>query len=322
MANLKHKKFFVKTIFSFFVSLTICASSYAEQAVTLDPETDTNTNNITTVQDPYESFNRVMFTFNDKLDIFLLKPVATVYDTVMPKPLNQGIHNFFSNLAVLPTLANDLLQVNFYQAANDFWRLAINTTVGIGGLFDIASRIGLKNYTNDFGLTLTAWGWRHSNYLVLPFLGPNTIRDGGSIFVDYYAFSIYPRIYPQSTRYQLYALGVVDRRAQLLKFQSVLEEAALDKYIFVRNAYMQRRTYQIEENEHLSYWDLAAKKSPPITVSETMNEAAGTTTDMTPNVTNTGVIGVGNAATEVADDGNDNAVNTKNNGKKGVSRNN
>ncbi len=323
MTSLKQKKTYTQIALSFVMSLLASTASYADPATTLDAD-DANADTITTVQDPYEGFNRAMFTFNDKVDIFLLKPVATIYDTIMPRPLNQGVHNFFSNLGVVPTLANDLLQVNFYQAANDFWRLAINTTVGIGGLFDVASRMGLKNYTNDFGLTLTAWGWRSSNYLVLPFLGPNTIRDGGAVFVDYYAFSVYPRIYPQSLSYQIYGLGVVDRRAQLLKFQSVMEEAALDKYIFVRNAYMQRRAFQIQQNEHLSYWDQVEQKSPDDSAPETTDDAAGTATNMTPNETNTTVVGVGNAASEVAAHVDANAAqdskNTKKNSKKTPSR--
>lgn len=203
-------------------------------------------------KDPFEGFNRAMFTFNDKLDIYLLKPIATLYNKIMPRPLNQGIHNVFFNINTLPTIANDVLQANFYQAANDVWRVGINTTIGIGGLFDVAQRMNLEPYSNDFGLTMARWGYADSNYLVLPFFGANTVRDALGIPVDYFGFSIYPYINPQSTRYQLYGLGIIDRRAQLLKFQEVLEEASLDKYIFVRSAYMQRRAYQIEENKHRS----------------------------------------------------------------------
>lgn len=205
------------------------------------------------VEDPYEKFNRVMFAFNDKLDTYLLKPVATFYNTIMPKPLNQGVHNFFLNIGNLPTIANDLLQFNFYQMANDVWRLGVNTTAGIGGIFDVAGRIGLKPYANDFGLTLATWGFDQSNYLVLPFFGPNTVRDAIGIPVDYYVFSIYPRIKSNKARYAIYGLGVIDRRAQLLQFQSVMEEASLDKYVFIRNAYLQRRAYLIDQNQHLSF---------------------------------------------------------------------
>ena|SRR3990167_7368650 len=207
----------------------------------------------TTKIDPFEPLNRAMFTFNDKLDLYFLKPIATIYNKIMPKPLNKGIHNFFNNIGELPTIANDVLQFNFYQMANDLWRFGVNTTLGIVGLFDIATRINLPYYQNDFGLTLAAWGYKNSTYIVLPFFGPNTIRDGISLPVDYFAFSIYPYIHPPAARYELYALGVVDRRAQLLQFQSVLEEASIDKYVFMRDAYLQHRSYEIEQNRHLGY---------------------------------------------------------------------
>lgn len=223
------------------------------------------------VKDPHEGFNRAMFTFNEKLDKFVLKPIATVYNAIMPKPLNEGVHNFFLNIGNLPNIANDILQFNFYQMASDTWRLGINTTIGIGGLFDVAGRIGLKPYANDFGLTLATWGYKNSNYLVLPFFGPNTIRDALGIPVDYYGFSIYPHIRSWKARYEIYGLSVIDRRAQLLQYQEVFEEVSLDKYIFVRNAYMQRRAYQIEQNQHLGHADQLSQNTtlpnpPPASV--------------------------------------------------------
>lgn len=229
--------------------------------------------------DPYQKFNRAMFSLNDRLDIYFLKPVATFYNKIMPKPLNEGVNNFFRNIRELPTIANDLLQANFYQATKDFWRLAINTTVGVGGLFDIATRMNLPYYENDFGLTLSTWGYRQSNYLVLPFWGPNTLRDGISLSVDYFAFSIYPHINPTTTRYELYALGVLDRRAQLLQYQSVFDEAAIDKYAFVRNAYLQRRAFQIEQNAHLSYQDQKTLEAPVTTSSTTDSTASAVTAE-------------------------------------------
>jgi phospholipid-binding lipoprotein MlaA len=201
--------------------------------------------------DPYESFNRKVFSFNDALDRIFLKPIATFYNKFIPKPLNTGINNFFSNLNQIPNMANDLLQLHIYQFMNDAWRLGVNTTIGIGGLFDVANRIGLKPYNNDFGLTLATWGWKQSNYLVLPFFGPATLRDGLKIPVDYYAFSVYPHLTPKSTRYQLASLGYVNDRAQLSKMQPFMEEVAVDKYAFIRNAYMQRRHYQIQQNANL-----------------------------------------------------------------------
>lgn len=202
-------------------------------------------------KDPYEKFNRVMYRFNDVLDRAVLKPVATLYNKIMPKPLNKGIGNFFYNIDTIPTVFNDVLQGNFYQATSDTWRLGINSTVGILGLFDVASDMGLEPNKEDFGLTLARWGYTNSNYLVLPFFGPSTPRDAIGLPIDYYGFSIYPRIHPARQRYELYGLGVISNRAHLLQYQNVMEQAAVDKYVFMRDAYMQRRSYLMERNKEL-----------------------------------------------------------------------
>ena len=205
-------------------------------------------------KDPLERFNRAMFMFNDKLDYYLIKPVAEIYNDIVPRPLNKGIHNFFNNLGEVPTIINDFLQFNFFQGFRDIARFSINSTIGIGGFFDLATRMQLPYFQNDFGLTLARWGYKDSSYLVLPVFGSNTIRDG--IFglpVDYFEFSVYPYIRPQSTRFQLLTLFMVDHRASLLQFEPVLEEAAIDKYVFMRNAYMQHRAFQIEQVQHLSF---------------------------------------------------------------------
>lgn len=203
--------------------------------------------------DPFECINRRIFTVNDKVDCYIAKPVATLYNKIMPVPLNLGIHNFFNNLATIPTLANDLLQLHIGQAVSDLGRLIINSTVGILGLFDVGERVGLPFYSNDFGLTLARWGWRNSTYIVFPFWGPSTIRDMVRRPVDYFCFSVYPAIHPLTARYTLYGLSVIDTRAQLLKMQCVLDEAALDQYVFFRSAYMQNRCFQIEENLALGF---------------------------------------------------------------------
>lgn len=202
-------------------------------------------------KDPYEKFNRVMYHFNDALDNWVLKPIAMLYNKIMPKPLNKGISNIYSNIDTIPTVFNDVLQGNIYQATNDAWRLAINSTAGLLGFFDLASDIGLEPNKEDFGLTLARWGWENSNYLVLPFFGPSSLRDGIGIPVDYYGFSIYPRIYPLVERYRIYAVGLISRRADLLHYQNVMQQAAIDEYVFMRDAYMQRRAYQIERNKQL-----------------------------------------------------------------------
>lgn len=202
-------------------------------------------------KDPYETFNRPMFVFNDWLDRFLFKPIAIVYTKIMPKPLSKGISNAYSNIDTVPTILNDILQGNFYQAVNDSWRLGINTTLGLAGFFDVATAIGLEpNNKQDFGLTLAQWGWVNSNYLVLPILGPGTVRDQIAVYPNYY-LSIYPCIEPDAVEYGLLAGSLIVKRADILRYQNLFEQAALDKYTFVRDAYLQRRAYLIERNKQL-----------------------------------------------------------------------
>lgn len=224
-------------------------------------------------QDPYEKINRSMFNFNEGLDKAILKPVSKFYNLIMPRPLNEGVHNFFVNLDTVPTIVNDLLQFNFHQMANDMWRFGVNSTIGIGGLFDIATRIKLNSFRNDFGLTMAKWGYQNSNYVVLPFWGPRTVRDTVSIPVDYFLFSLWPYIEPQDVRYGLYALSVIDWRAQLLKHQDLMEAAAVDKYAFIRNAYLQFRKQEIESVHHRSYAELKEYETPIAVVDSSQIQA-------------------------------------------------
>ncbi len=204
-----------------------------------------------TIKDPYETFNRPMFVFNDWMDRLIFKPIATLYLKITPKPLAKGFSNAFGNIDTIPTVLNDVLQGNFYQAVNDSWRFGINTTLGLAGFIDVASLMGLEpNNRQDFGLTLAQWGWVNSNYLVLPILGPGTVRDQLAIYPNYY-LSIYPYIEPDAVEYGLLAGSLIVKRAEILRYQNVFEQAALDKYTFVRDAYLQRRAYLIERNKQL-----------------------------------------------------------------------
>ncbi len=236
------------------------------------------------VYDPLETFNRHTFLFNDALDRNILQPIARFYNKIMPKPLNQGVHNFFLNLNTFSTIIDDFLQFNFYQMTNDMWRMGINSTIGIGGLFDIATRMNLKYYENDFGMTLHTWGWRNSNYLVLPFYGSYTVRDGFSLPFDFFLFSAYQFIEPPKLRYGLYALSVVDWRASTMKYNDLMDAAALDKYVFVRNAYLQRRAYQLDENEHLGIKDRDAAFAGVNAEDSSTGPGAGSNIDESANV--------------------------------------
>lgn len=225
--------------------LTISCAVYADNVSVIN----TTTTDAPVTRDALEPFNRAMFAFNDAFDQAIWQPLARFYNRIMPTPLHKGIHNVYVNIGTITTVINDILQLHLCSTLHDTWRLGINTTLGIGGLFDVASYMQLKPYNNDFGLTLTRWGYTHSNYLVLPFLGSFTVRDGFSFFVDYFAFSIYPDIHPTMLQYEVYTLGALDRRAQALSFQGVLEEVTFDKYVFTRNAYFQHRAYEITMNE-------------------------------------------------------------------------
>jgi len=205
----------------------------------------------TVIHDPYEGFNRVIFNFNDFLDHAVLKPLGTLYKDIVPKPLSKGISNFFANFYTIPTVINDLLQGNFYQTTSDAWRFTINTTVGVLGFFDVASYMGLEPNTEDFGLTLARWGYKDSNYLVLPIFGASTVRDGLFGLPVYYFMTPYAYISPMEVSYAIYGVDLTSRRADLLNYQSVFDQVMLDKYSFVRDAYLQRRAYQIQRNTEL-----------------------------------------------------------------------
>jgi phospholipid-binding lipoprotein MlaA len=192
-------------------------------------------------RDPLEPFNRAIYSFNDGFDRAIAKPVAEGYRSVIPELVRTGVSNFFSNLGDLWIAANNLLQGKVNDAANDFGRVVINTSIGLFGLIDVASDAGLEKHNEDFGQTLGRWGLASGPYVVLPFLGPSTFRDALSYgLVDTQAdFVVQSSHVP--TRNTLFFVRGVDTRANLLDASRVLEEAALDKYNFTRDAYLQRR---------------------------------------------------------------------------------
>ncbi|MDD5328849.1 MAG: VacJ family lipoprotein [Sulfuricella sp.] len=190
--------------------------------------------------DPLEPLNRGIYKFNDTIDKAVIKPVATGYKEVMPGPARTAVGNFFSNLDDVLVLLNDLLQFKLDQAASDFSRLTWNTTAGIGGLIDIGSSFDLPKHNEDFGQTLGYWGVESGPYLVLPFFGPSTFRDAVGRAVDGYYDPLW-RHKPVDERNTAIAVETVDTRSRLLDSEKVLEEAALDRYIFLRDAYLQHR---------------------------------------------------------------------------------
>lgn len=196
--------------------------------------------------DPLERLNRDIYGFNKAFDRYLLKPVAIGYRIAMPYFIQSGVTHFFSNLREIPSTANNLLQGRIEDAANDTGRFVMNSTIGIFGLFDPARHFGIMPRPQDFGQTLARWGMRDSTYIVLPFIGPSTLRDSVGLGVDYYYFSAWTHIHPDSTRYELKGLEIVSLRSSILPTERAVQVAAsMDEYTFVRNAYLQHRAHLI-----------------------------------------------------------------------------
>ncbi|PKO25043.1 MAG: ABC transporter [Betaproteobacteria bacterium HGW-Betaproteobacteria-8] len=195
--------------------------------------------------DPLEGINRGIYKFNDVADKAVIKPVAGAYKAVLPSPVRSGVNNFFGNLSTFVSVINDLLQFKFDKAAEGAGRFVINSTFGIAGLVDVASMDGIEKRKEDFGQTLGYWGVGSGPYIVLPFLGPSNIRDTAGLVVDSVAFDPIGYIDDPATRNSAIALKFLDRRSQLLPGSDLLDEAALDPYAFMRDAYYQRRQSQI-----------------------------------------------------------------------------
>jgi phospholipid-binding lipoprotein MlaA len=198
--------------------------------------------------DPLEGLNRTTFKVNETVDDYVLKPVAKGYQAVTPSFVRSGVSNAFSNIGDVGTSVNNLLQGKPGNAVSDVGRFLVNSTLGVLGLFDVATGMGLEKHEEDFGQTLGSWGVGSGPFLVLPLLGPSTLRDTFAKPVDSYTgYSRYMGHVP--TRNSVQALGLINFRAELLNTTSTLDEASLDKYQFIRDAYLQRRLSQVHDGK-------------------------------------------------------------------------
>ncbi len=230
--------------------------------------------------DPLEPLNRGVYRFNDALDKALLKPAAKGYSAVMPSAGKNMVSNFFSNLDDIMVTANDLLQFKLVQGFSDGMRFVVNSTIGVFGFIDVASAGGLKKHDEDFGQTLGKWGVGNGAYLVLPIIGPSTVRDGLGFYADLYVDPMY-YINDMSTRNLAYLVQKISRRADLLDQEKVMDEAMIDRYQFIRDIYLlhrqsllydgnpPRRKYDDDESD-----DTDPPQAPhaPITPSSTSKE--------------------------------------------------
>jgi phospholipid-binding lipoprotein MlaA len=191
-------------------------------------------------RDPWESYNRTVYKFNDAADKAVLKPVAEGYQAITPNFMQTGIANFFENLYDVKTGINNILQGKVVEGLSDFGRFGFNSVVGIFGLWDVATPLGLEKHDEDFGQTLGWWGVPSGPFFMIPLLGPSTARDAPARYVDP-QFAFFRGIDEVWVRNTLYALDIVRTRAGLLKAGKILDDAALDPYSFLRDAWMQRR---------------------------------------------------------------------------------
>ncbi len=201
-------------------------------------------------RDPLEGINRGVYKFNDVADKAVFKPIATVYKNITPSPVRTGVNNFFGNINTFISTINNLLQFKFSNAFSEAGRFVINTTFGIGGLIDIASMDNIPKHKEDFGQTLGYWGVSNGAYLVLPILGPSTLRDSTGLAVDGLAFD--PIGYFHDSHHVaesniLRGVQFIDKRAELLPASDLLDSASLDPYAFMRDAYLQRRASQVQD---------------------------------------------------------------------------
>jgi phospholipid-binding lipoprotein MlaA len=227
MRTILKRKFLTGLIFGLTMGLTACANT---------PVND--------LRDPWEGWNRGVQNFNDKLDNYVMKPVSKGYQAVTPSFLDRGITNFFSNMDDISVIVNDLLQAKFYQGGNDTGRLLINTTLGGAGFVDVASMLEMPKHNEDLDQTLGSWGVPSGPYLVMPFIGPSTPRGVVGMAGDTASNPI-NWVTPAAIPYGVGALKTIDTRADLLSASKIADEASVDRYEFIRNAYFQQRNYQI-----------------------------------------------------------------------------
>lgn len=223
-------------------TLSVRVKSFASMILVVGLTTGLTTGCATSgeAKDPIEGFNRAVFSFNDGLDKVVLKPVAKGYDAVLPNPVRTGVTNFFGNVADVFVGVNNLLQGKVAEGVSDFGRVVVNSTVGLLGVLDVASNMGLEKHDEDFGQTFGRWGVGSGAYVVVPLFGPRTVRDTAGLVLDVAADPV-ANLDHVPTRNTLATIRLINDRADLLPADKVIEEAALDKYSYVRDAYLQRR---------------------------------------------------------------------------------
>jgi phospholipid-binding lipoprotein MlaA len=234
-------------------TLCACSALLLLQACSTVPHAD--------ARDPWESMNRSVYNFNETLDNAAIKPAAKAYTAVLPSPVRTGVHNFLGNLGDVWTLANTALQLKGQATAETFMRITVNTFFGLGGVLDVASEMRLEKRKEDFGQTLGYWGVKPGPYVVLPILGPSTLRDTLATPVDMRGDAM-QQFNDQAAKNVLSATRVMDVRSGLLDSLDVMKGAALDPYSFVRDAYLQKRENDVHDGNPPARFDYSESYAP------------------------------------------------------------
>ncbi len=255
-------------------AVSVAAETVLEDWFGSDDDASSKVTPTATPQDPLEKYNRMMFKFNARLDETALKPLAETYVEYTPDLLRAGVRNFFSNVGDVGVAANSALQGKVGQALSDSSRVGLNSLFGLGGVFDVASKLELEKNNEDFGQTLGVWGVPEGPYIVLPVLGPRTLRSAvGTAFDTYLQMETLGSIGELSgvdTVTELVALNIVDQRTKLLGKEALLEQAALDPYVYTREAYLAYRRCQVNDCDKIDY--LPADPERPSSNDEALNE--------------------------------------------------
>lgn len=212
-------------------------------------------------RDPWESMNRSVYNFNEALDNVAIKPAAKAYVAVLPSPVRTGIHNFLGNLGDVWSMVNSALQLKGQATAETLMRITVNTVFGLGGVLDVATEMRLEKRKEDFGQTLGYWGVKPGPYVVLPILGPSTLRDAVATPLDIQGHAV-QQFNDAATRNVLSFTGVLDTRSGLLQTVDVVKAAALDPYTFVRDGYLQKRQNDIHDGNPPATFDYAEPEAP------------------------------------------------------------
>ena len=236
--------------------------------------------------DPYEGYNRAVFKFNDKADQYVLAPVARGYRKITPKPVRTGVSNFFNNLRDVVSFGSNVLRLDVKRASEDLVRVGINTTFGLGGLIDVAGAGGVPDNKNTLGDTFATWGWKNSNYFVVPLFGPSTVRDtiGNAVTTVYPVKNAV--FHTRAGRWGTIGLQAINTRKELLDLTDSLEGAAIDKYSYTRDLYMKVRSRQTGgtlpqgEDDNIDIDELVDSDLPVEAGADASNTSAGETADL------------------------------------------